>query len=202
PVFVKNYSEINDEDEHIITGDNIFFEPEILNNFIEESRKIKTSTVCALKKDIFTLRTMTSVQDIKEYDNYIEYNLYYHPQKDLRSEKFKPIIFDPDQELECINLPKHMENSGKYFIPTTTNSIIQINHWSNIWSANLSSILSSMARLRKKSKIKLFALVLKSLSFNKWKIASQLNKIGKNCDIHPTAYIEGSIIGNNVIIGA
>ena len=40
PVFVKDYSEINDDNEYIITGDDIFFEPEILNNFIEESRKV------------------------------------------------------------------------------------------------------------------------------------------------------------------
>jgi NDP-sugar pyrophosphorylase family protein len=39
-------------------------------------------------------------------------------------------------------------------------------------------------------------------SFNKWKILRQLNKIGSNCDIHPTAYIEGSTIGDNVAIGA
>ena len=29
-----------------------------------------------------------------------------------------------------------------------------------------------------------------------------MNKIGKNCDIHPTAVIEGSVIGDNVRIGA
>lgn len=29
-----------------------------------------------------------------------------------------------------------------------------------------------------------------------------MNKIGKNCDIHPTAVIEGSVMGDNVRIGA
>ena len=72
PVFVKDYSEINDENEYIIIGDNVFFEPEIIDNFIEESRETKISTVCALKKGIFTLRTVTSAQDIKEYDDHRE----------------------------------------------------------------------------------------------------------------------------------
>jgi len=40
------------------------------------------------------------------------------------------------------------------------------------------------------------------MSFNRWKILSQLNKIGEKCDIHPTAYIEGSTIGDNVTVGA
>jgi NDP-sugar pyrophosphorylase family protein len=37
---------------------------------------------------------------------------------------------------------------------------------------------------------------------NQWDILRQTNQIGENCDIHPTAYVEGSIIGNDVRIGA
>lgn len=39
PVFIRDISEIKDNDEHIIINNDIYFEPEILNNFIEESRK-------------------------------------------------------------------------------------------------------------------------------------------------------------------
>jgi NDP-sugar pyrophosphorylase family protein len=37
---------------------------------------------------------------------------------------------------------------------------------------------------------------------NQWKILSRLNKIGQGCDIHPTAYIEASTIGDSVTVGA
>lgn len=43
---------------------------------------------------------------------------------------------------------------------------------------------------------------MKARSFNKWKILRQLNKIGRNCDIHPAAYVEKSIIGDGVAVGA
>jgi len=43
---------------------------------------------------------------------------------------------------------------------------------------------------------------LKARSLNRWKILCQLNKIGRNCEIHPTSYIEGSTLGDNVAIGA
>jgi UDP-3-O-[3-hydroxymyristoyl] glucosamine N-acyltransferase len=45
-------------------------------------------------------------------------------------------------------------------------------------------------------------LALQARSLNKWKVLRQLNRIGRNCDIHPTAYIEGSTIGDNVTVGA
>jgi hypothetical protein len=44
PVFVRGVSEVKDEGEHIIVDNDVFFEPEILNNFIEESRKINNKT--------------------------------------------------------------------------------------------------------------------------------------------------------------
>ena len=45
PILIKNLSEINDYSEYITTRDDVFFEPEILNNFIEESRKLKNKNI-------------------------------------------------------------------------------------------------------------------------------------------------------------
>jgi NDP-sugar pyrophosphorylase family protein len=56
--------------------------------------------------------------------------------------------------------------------------------------------------LKRKSKAELLWLAIRAKSFNQWKILRSLNKIGRNCDIHPTAYIEGSTIGDNVSVGA
>jgi NDP-sugar pyrophosphorylase family protein len=99
-------------------------------------------------------------------------------------------------------MPKHICGSDKYLIPITDKFIAQIDHWSNLWSVNIVSVLSNIARLQKIPKVKLFALALKALSVNKWKILEQFNTIGTGCDIHPTAYVEGSTIGDNVTVGA
>jgi acetyltransferase-like isoleucine patch superfamily enzyme len=80
--------------------------------------------------------------------------------------------------------------------------LIQVDHWTNLWAANIATRLAEVARLMKSSKPKLLGLALKARSLNKWSVLHRVNKIGKNCDIHPTAYIEGSTIGDNVIIGA
>jgi len=79
--------------------------------------------------------------------------------------------------------------------------IIQIDHWANLWSANLIYILSRLAKLQK-NKTGLLLNIVKSFSFNKWEILNKMNEVEDGCDIHPTSYIEGSIVGKNVTIGA
>ena len=70
---VDRISEITDTQEHIIFYDNLYFTKQLLEEFIETSRQKKVKTVCALKKGIFTLRTITATQEIKEFEDSIEY---------------------------------------------------------------------------------------------------------------------------------
>jgi bifunctional UDP-N-acetylglucosamine pyrophosphorylase/glucosamine-1-phosphate N-acetyltransferase len=72
----------------------------------------------------------------------------------------------------------------------------------NLWSANIASLLGEVSNLKGASKLKLLGLAARAFSTNQWKILHKINHIGKNCDIHPSAYIEGSIIGDNVRVGA
>jgi carbonic anhydrase/acetyltransferase-like protein (isoleucine patch superfamily) len=44
--------------------------------------------------------------------------------------------------------------------------------------------------------------MLKAAAVNPYKILSGINVVGAGCSIHPTAYIEGSFLGDNVTVGA
>ena len=201
PVTISNISEIDDPNEHIIFGDNVFFTEELLKEFLCKSQENSGNTVCALKSGTTTLRTVVSVQKVQPVGNHIEYDLHFIPQKQSRGKK-SAIIISPDYLSEGIRLPKHFCGIEKYLIPFTTKVIVQINHWSNIWAINVILALADIAKLQQISKFKQIILLLKSRSFNKWNILRKSNKIGKKCDIHPTACIEGSTIGDNVSIGA
>jgi NDP-sugar pyrophosphorylase family protein len=200
-IIVNNPSEIKDNEEHLIIDDNIYFEYDLLKEFIYRSEKIKSSTICSVKEGIFTEKTFINLQNVKKQEDYFDYNLFYFPQEKLREET-KKIIFDLNKKFEYLPLPKHLSKDEKYFIPLTTKSIIQIDHWSNLWSANLAVILSMIEKANNTNKLILLLLAIKNFSFNKWRVAMSINKIGRNCDIHPTAIIECSEIGDNVIIGA
>jgi NDP-sugar pyrophosphorylase family protein len=43
--------------------------------------------------------------------------------------------------------------------------------------------------------------VIRARSFNKWRVLGKLNTIGRKCDIHPTAVVEGSTLGDGVSVG-
>ncbi|MFH1978965.1 MAG: DapH/DapD/GlmU-related protein [Patescibacteria group bacterium] len=202
PVKINNFSEINDNNEYLVVGNEVYFEQELLKEFIKTSQKKRCKTVCAIKTGIFTKRTISSIQKTRKHESHLEYNLYYYPAKNFRDAGFKPVVIDVEENFEKLIIPKHIQKDGEYLIPFTTKPIVQINHWANLWSANLIAIFSNIATIQKKHKLKIFLTAIKKLSLNRWQIASSLNKIGKNCDIHPTAYIEASIIGKNVTIGA
>jgi NDP-sugar pyrophosphorylase family protein len=87
-------------------------------------------------------------------------------------------------------------------MPLTDTALIQIDHWTNLYAANLGLILVDLARLRKAPRTRLLSLALRARSVDKWRVLRQATRIGHHCDIHPTAYVEGSTIGDDVTIGA
>jgi acetyltransferase-like isoleucine patch superfamily enzyme len=198
---IPDAAQIEDPDEHIILADSLFFTKELMKGFINRSRRLKSCTTCALKPGLVTLHSMVATQDVKIYADRVEYALRYMPAQRLRGEPV-PVVIDVEQFSQVIPMPEHVRGPQPYRMPLTDTLLIQIDHWTNLWAANMATRLAELAKLMKAPKLKLLWLALKARSLNKWRVLHQVNKIGKNCDIHPTAYIEGSTIGDNVIIGA
>lgn len=199
--FTPTVLDINDPEEHIIFVDSLFFTRELLDEFVAKSRKLNQHTICAAKPGITTLRTVANTQDVEIYPDRIEYGLHYVP-TGQKNKVPVPIIINIDQFYEAFPMPEHIFGEKDYPIPASDCLIAQIDHWTNLWAISIAVILSEGARLRKTSKFKQLQMALKARSSNKWQVLSKLNRIGDNCDIHHTAYIEGSAIGNNARIGA
>jgi hypothetical protein len=198
---IPDAAQIEDPDENIVLADNLFFTRELMKEFVHRSRMLKSCTTCALKPGLVTLHSMVATQDVKIHDDRVEYALRYMPAQKLRGEPVS-VVIDPEQFSQVVPMPEHVRGSQPYRMPLTDTLLIQIDHWTNLWAANMATRLAEVARLMKSPKLKLLGLALRARSLNKWRVLHQVNKIGKNCDIHPTAYIEGSTIGDNVIIGA
>ena len=197
----KDASLVKDPREHILFDDSLFFTPQLLSEFISRSRKARAATVCALEPGTTVLRSVVATQDVRIYPDRVEYGLHYVPEEELRGPSL-PIVIDPDQFFEFLLMPEHMFGGREYRIPVTDLGIVSVDHWTNVWAANMLGLLAEGARLKKTSKLKLFGLALRAGSFNQWKVLRQTTRIGRHCDVHPTAYVEGSKIGDNVRIGA
>ena len=94
-------------------------------------------------------------------------------------------------------------------LPFTDSAIVQVDHWSHILQANWMAISSTFAREGRLFKRKgLFAklwgllrLLWKTRSLSKWKLARGLSHIPKSAQVHPTAVVELSVIGEHAEIG-
>jgi acetyltransferase-like isoleucine patch superfamily enzyme len=192
PCFVSSKNEIKKGEECLCLNDNLYFTPELLQEFLAKSREKNNSTVCALKKGITTLRTGANLQDVDDCGSYVNYGLKYFPEGDPDAICVS-VIIDADQLNASVSVPEHMSGSKNgYAVPVTDKFMIQMDHWVNLWSCNILFVLANVARIRKISKAKLLP----------WKIFRNLSRIGKGCKINRSAIAEASIIGNNVTIEA
>jgi ADP-glucose pyrophosphorylase len=147
------------------------------------------------------VRTFAAVQNTTGHAESIEYDLRYTP-GGASDSQCQAVTIDADGGFESIPVPEEIYGVAEYQIPVTDKLIVQIDHWAALWAANIAAILYQGALLKKKPPLKLLWLAAKALSSNKWMVLSKANQVGRGCDIHPTAYIEGSIIGENVRVGA
>jgi NDP-sugar pyrophosphorylase family protein len=198
---VPDAEQIEDHDEHIVLKDSLYFTEALVKRFVVESQRLERPTVCALGQGLVTRHTMVQTQDVNIHADRVEYGLWYVAGRDQRGPT-APLVIAPDQFSQVVPLPEHMHGGTEFRIPVSDLLLVQVDHWANLWSANIGALLAEAASLMKAPRRKLALLALKARSINKWKILQQANSIGKNCDIHPTAYIEGSSIGDHVTVGA
>jgi acetyltransferase-like isoleucine patch superfamily enzyme len=192
---------IEDPAEHLVLDDSVFLTPELLQRFTQESRKDGRDTVCALKPGLVTRHTIVATQVVDVQPDRVKYALRYSP-GGRRDVEPTLVLIDPDQFSELVPLPEHTHGGRELRIPVSDTLLIQVDHWANLWAVNIAFLLAEVARLRKAPWPRLLALALRARSTNRWNVLRKLNRIGRDCDIHPTAYIEGSTIGDRVSIGA
>jgi acetyltransferase-like isoleucine patch superfamily enzyme len=87
----------------------------------------------------------------------------------------------------------------------TAEGVMSLRHWSHILDANQLALAAHWIDFRPLRILWLLAKVLwgalTTLSLSKWKIGGKLNRIGRGCEIHPSAWVAGSILGDGVRIG-
>jgi carbonic anhydrase/acetyltransferase-like protein (isoleucine patch superfamily) len=198
---VSAASAVDDAAEHLVVSDRLYFTAELLQEFISRSRQLRSRTRCALKPGVTTLRSVVTTQDVAIHPDRVEYDLRYVPAEAPRGAE-QPVIVEPDGLFHTMPMPAHMLGEAEYKVALTDRLLVGIDHWANLWFANIGALLAERARLRKASKTRRLLLALRARSLNRWEVLRRVNRIGAKVDIHPTAYVEGSTIGDRVQVGA
>jgi carbonic anhydrase/acetyltransferase-like protein (isoleucine patch superfamily) len=192
---------VHDPAEHLLVDDCLYFTPELPQEFISRSRALRRPTWCALTPGLTTLRACVATQGVPITPERVDYALHYVP-PDGGREAPQPVVIAPDRFVRTVPMPRHMFGSDGYPLPLSERLLIRIAHWTNLLAANQLTLFARGARLQLLPKRHLLRLVLRARSVNPWRVLRTLNLVGHGCDIHPTAYVEGSTIGDQVTIGA
>lgn len=118
-------------------------------------------------------------------------------------EPIKEVIFDVEEAPFDLPPPSHDLDAEHIELSMARHPVFELHHWVHIlWANQFAGGIELRNTPTWKFILRGLWAVIRAVSINKWKVLGKLNVIGKGCDIHPTAVIEGSTLGKGVTVGA
>lgn len=123
-----------------------------------------------------------------------------------RDEEAVVVWVDPEEERHALELPRPFREPGRDEISLPRHPVMTVHHWVHVlWANQAAGAAEARARPRWQLLFQvLWALARTVLALqwpDKWRILGRMNRIGRGCDIHPTAVVEGSTLADGVTVG-
>ncbi len=200
----------NERVETLVYRDNLYFDQPFIDNFISRARASGKACQVAfeLSDPAIVEHALYLQRGIRRQGNYYVADLWYYPYGIERV--VRPLVVKTDpREVGFYHVPTHMSNVyGDLVYQLPTKAFLSIEHWVHVLFANVMFGIFAMGARFEQRLDEDFWLNLKLLWQGMWErrqvlTTSTLVQVGKNCEIDPTAVIQGpTIIGDNVTIGA
>ncbi len=225
PEFVDDPARIG-EGSFLLTFDDVFFTRRVLASLLEQFEKRRTSIRCGLPAGSLLVGRTRALQDLDQADldgeSLALYRLYVvradDPPRDRADldrmlERAAPVRARFREKVLEIPVPPNIVGRSHFSHPLTSSVVMHIGHWVHVLWANQLSIQIRWVETILDHKLwagrKLLTTAAASLLTGrvrlpdlKWSLAARLNRIGRGCDIHPTARVEFCQLGDDVRIGA
>ncbi|MFH2010111.1 MAG: hypothetical protein ABI333_26170 [bacterium] len=112
------------------------------------------------------------------------------------------VVVDPAEKIFQVAVPKQYAGTDKVALAIPRRPVLELHHWVHIlWANQLMGGVELLNTPKWKLGLQVATALVRARSMNRWKVLGKLNRIGRGCDIHPTALVEGCILGNNVKVG-
>ena len=199
-------------EEVVVHRDNLYFNEDLLTDFIQKARKLNRPVQLAFREDdpaiqehVLPLSTM-----LKRENGLVLAEMWYLPQGFDQLDEARPLEIDTEaRERGYYHIPPFAASLyGDLVYQLPKKAFVVIESWVHIFIADiLFGIFTYGVNIEDDINVK-WREKLKILGRAIWEqkpflSTSSLVKIGKNVSIHPTAQITGpAIIGDNVSIGA
>jgi carbonic anhydrase/acetyltransferase-like protein (isoleucine patch superfamily) len=205
----------------LLAADYVYFSEKAIGDLVKTARERKAPGArlallrCVSVEHTLPLQDLT-LEDWEAPQGRAIYDLWLVPEGPLPdkpeevrgalAERCPALTIEMKEVVRAVRLPVLDDEERFFKYPFTSTICCHISHWTHLlWLSQLALGISWNEFFRNhkwRSAFKAIWAVLRRFSINKWKFFSGMNVIGKNCDIHPSAYIEFSMIGDGVKIGA
>ena len=200
------------EEEYLLVADDLYLSRVALERFLKRIRKTRQPGACALESGPFVEFTGFAQDHRMESVAGCGKPVHVFGLSYCRGPIPAPAFLDSLPPVVITARQKPLPIDPRQFFPSTvevnfsgayTDAIlIHVRHWVHLWLANLFCLGSELLDAFTRNKLMFLVRALSALSFNKYRMFSRFVIKGKGCDIHPSAVVEGCILGNRVSIGA
>lgn len=214
-IFAEKDEIVRVEGEAVVYRDNLWFDREFLDYFMERARKSGHACRAAFPVHdpafgMYTLPLAQNFQKTRDWEGNEIYllDLWYFPQG--YTDSIMPVVVPSDaHEMGFYSVPDYMtQQKGNLTHYAPMRAVISVESWVHVYYANIIfGTYARSGRLDKKIENSFFAqvrMLWRAVVEQKQLLtASGAVKIGKNCSIDPTAIIRGPTqIGDNCHIGS
>ncbi|MFC1850635.1 glycosyltransferase [candidate division CSSED10-310 bacterium] len=202
---VENEENIKETEPYLVVKDYVFFTPALLKIFLKECYQSPYNLQLALL-DCEFLSFYHHLQDLNKGEiapdvkAYLFDFYYVVPKSESKNVRFAPLKIK-EKSFRPPNLDI-LAPHITFTVPITTEVVFHINHWMHIIDCNHQALISYFLKLDFRRIILLGWGIIRTLRYDPLRIAGRVYRKGKKCNIHPTAVIEGSVLGDNVEVGA
>lgn len=197
-------------EEAIVYRDNLFFDEEYINAFMEKAIKGKKPVRAAFSADdpAFREHALPLSTSYTPAGSLYLADLWYYPNGPVAG--VEPLIIDmKSREIGYYHIPTYMaDRSGDLIFQVPTRALLAIDSWAHIFIADVVfGLFARGARYENKGNESLaFKLKIIGTAIYEGRQVlecSEVVKVGKNCIIDPSVVIKGpTTIGDNVTINA
>jgi hypothetical protein len=183
--------------QYLVFDDDLFFTAEFVRQVLKSVGTDDGSKQFCLEKNDFNKRYVLP-HSTQEEEN-LHFAFYFRNRVNTGQQHFeiKQKLYD-----HSITLPSQIVSSGSYYFGRTDCFISRIASPFHLLQVNLAFNLIRTITFQRRFPGWLGDRFSKPENRYYFSVLKKMNKIGRNCQIHPTAVIEASVLGDNVCVGA
>jgi acetyltransferase-like isoleucine patch superfamily enzyme len=192
----------------IVVRDDVLFTRRVLKSFLERWKNGGYRSVrLALPIRSTFIECFDALQDFERTEEHALFDLWgvsANGSFDPRAGEPLPVLYE--ERVVDFPVPERITGLSSWRHPITTSVCLHVRHWLHVLQANRLAIQIRWVDTVVRRPFWTGWMLLRALLFERgrmlWRVLASANQIGRNVDIHPTACVEGSIVGDGAKIGA